>query len=130
MQRIARSTLLNLSQERFRVTYEEIAHGFMRSKLGMQVFDFASKQPTAKLHEAAVEGHPAVHRCEQSERTFAPDIRGFDCVAVFQNRKQGQDATFREIGVSKHATGFAYYVAKLERGNLEIGLNTPANGRM
>jgi hypothetical protein len=51
-------------------------------ELRSQNFDGNAHQATLQLHEALIEGGPAIHGREEAKRAFVPNVRGLDCRAV------------------------------------------------
>jgi len=75
---IAGDGLLDLGPQRLRIADEQIAHVLAVLEFGLQQFDRATNHVALQLHNASIEGHPAVHGREQTERPFAPDIGGLN----------------------------------------------------
>jgi hypothetical protein len=67
-----------------------------------------------QLHDAAIERNSAVHRGEETERTFAAYVGSFDSRTVFQNGQQGENRALRKISVLKMAPSLANDGPKLE----------------
>jgi hypothetical protein len=72
------------------------------------------------LNQASVEGDPAIHRGEQAEGAFAPDIRGLDGRAVLQHGEQREHGTLRKIGVLENPAGLANHVTEFEHDRLKM----------
>jgi hypothetical protein len=75
---IARGGLLNLRQLRLRITYQEIAHVFAPLELSSHDLDGNAHQRTLQLHEALIEGDPAIHGREEAKCAFVPNVGCFD----------------------------------------------------
>jgi hypothetical protein len=115
--------LLDLGQQRLRIADEQIAHVLAVLEFGLQQFDRATNHVALQLHNASIEGHPAVHGREQTERPFAPDIGGFNGRAVFQNGQQRENGTLRKISVLQQTARFADDGAELELDRLKMRLD-------
>ena len=83
--RIARDRLLDLRKQRLRITDKEIAHVLATLELILQQFDRAANRMARELHNAAVEGDPAVHCGEKAKRAFPPYVGSLDRGAILQN---------------------------------------------
>jgi hypothetical protein len=82
------------------------------------------------LHNAPVEGDPAVHCGEKAKRAFAPYVGSLDRGAILQNGQQRKNRALRKIGVLEKATRVADNVAKLEPDRLKMGIYPLAAGRL
>ena len=72
---IASDSLLDLRQQRFRIADEEIADVFAVLEFQLQQFDGTANHAALQLHNAPIEGGPAVHGGEQTECPLAPYVR-------------------------------------------------------
>jgi len=88
MQGIAGNGLLDLRQQGRGVADKEIAHVLAAPERGLQNLDLTPDHWPGKLHDAAIEGYPAMHGREEAERAFAPNVRGLDSITILKNRKQ------------------------------------------
>ena len=85
MHGIACDCLLDLGQQRLGITHEEIAHMLAVAEFCLQQFNRAARHVAFQLHDTAIEGHPAVHRGEQTKRAFATNVCSFNGRPVFQD---------------------------------------------
>src|ERR1700730_17757922 len=120
---IARDGLLNLRKEWLLITYQEVAHVFAPLELPSHNLDGNAHQTTFQLHEASIEGDPAIHRREEAKCAFVPNVRGLDVRAVIQTRQQRENGAHREVDVFKEAASLAYMVTKLEGDRFDVGLD-------
>ena len=86
----------------------------------LQKVNRAANYAALELNQASVEGHPAVHRSEQAEGAFAPDVRGLDSRAVLQHGEQRKHGALRKIGVLENAARLANHVTELEHDRLKM----------
>ena len=124
MHGIASDRLLDLRQQRFRKADEEIADVFAGPEFGLQQFDWAAGHVALQLHNASIEGNPAVHCGEEAESSLAPYVCGLDRRAVFQNGQQRKDSALRKISVFEKAASFADDGSELELNGLEMGFDS------
>jgi hypothetical protein len=128
MHAVARDRLLNLGQQRLGIVDKEIAN--VRAALEFRLQNLArdAKQTAFQLHMTSIEGSVAVHGREETERTFAPDVRRLDRHPVPENRQQRENCTIGEIGVFEGVTRLAYNVAKPDFDSLKIPKDPLAAG--
>ncbi|MGI8569224.1 MAG: hypothetical protein ACR2KT_09255 [Methylocella sp.] len=127
---IARDRLLNLRELRLGIADEEIANVRAVLEFRLQNLDRDAKQAALHLHKASIEGSAAIHRREETESAFPPDVRRLDRRAILQNRQQREDGAIREIGVLEEAARLAHDLAKPIFNSLKIGIDPRAAGRL
>ena len=89
----------------------------------MQHLDRTPSHTAFELHDTSVEGDTAVHGGEEPECSFAPDVRGLNRRAIFQNRQQRKYGPLREISVLEETARVADHIAKLELDRFEMGVD-------
>jgi hypothetical protein len=88
--------------------------------------DGNAHQRTFQLHEASIEGDPAIHGGEEAKCAFVSDVRCLDCHAVLQGRQQRENGALREIGVLEETARLAYNGAERELDRFKVELDTRA----
>jgi hypothetical protein len=73
------------------------------------------------LNETSIEGNATVHRREQAEGSFPPDVGGLDSRAVLQHGEQRKHGALRKIGVLEEPARLADHVTELEHDRLQMG---------
>ncbi len=125
---IARGGLLNLRQQRLRITYKEIAHVFAPLELPLQNLDGNADQRPFQLHEAFIEGGSTIHGREEPECAFVANVRRLDCRAVLQTRQQRENGAHWEVGVFKLAARLANSVTERKGDWFNVGFDPRAAG--
>src|SRR5450631_3436233 len=121
MERIAGDGLLNLRQQRLGIADQQIADMFAMLEFRLQKSDRAANHAALELNQTSVEGNATVHRCEQAEGSFAPDVGGLDSRAVLQHGEQREHGALRKIGVLENPARLANHVTELEHHRLQMG---------
>jgi hypothetical protein len=85
MARVAGDGLHNLRQQCLRIADEQVSYVLAFLKLGSQSVDGASAHRTCELHDALIEGDPAVHGGKEAKRSLAPNVRGLERGPVLQD---------------------------------------------